>query len=117
MNWRIRAAWSPPAALLERPLLERPLLERLEEGPNPVGRVDPPPVLTLALGSSADTACWIADELVLCRVTIRTVRLASMAAVSSVVTNASTCLNSASLAETTSALVRLSTPSVIFTPL
>ena len=113
MNWRIRAAWS----LLLAPLLERPVLERLEVGPNPVGRLDPPPVLTLALGSRAETACWIAVELVFSSVTIRTVRLASLAAVSSVSTNASTCLNSESLAETTRALVRLSTPSVIFTPL
>ena len=111
MNARIRAAWS---ALLPPRLLVR-LLVRLP-CPNVDGPLDPPPVLTLALGNKADTACWIADELVFSSVTIRTVRLASLAAMSSVSTKDSTCLNRASLADTTRALVRLSTPIVIFTP-
>lgn len=114
MNCLIRAAWSEllPPRLLVRLLVR--LLRLL--GPNPVGLLDPPPVLTLALGNKADTACWIADEFVFSKVTIRTVRLASLAALSSVKTKASTCLNRASLADTTRALVRLSTPIVIFTP-
>lgn len=114
MNCLIRAAWSEllPPRLLVRLLVR--LLRLL--GPNPVGLLDPPPVLTLALGNKADTACWIADEFVFSKVTIRTVRLASLAALSSVETKASTCLNRASLADTTRALVRLSTPIVIFTP-
>ena len=109
MNCCIRAAWLLLPVLPERPLRLLP--------PKPDGRLAPAPVLTLALGNKAETACWMADELVFSRVTIFTVRLASMAASSSVATRFSTCLNSESLAETIRALVRLSTPRVILTPL